>query len=59
MTLYAAYFTNQPEKFNQVFSAGRLQQLSSWCHFYPQTITDKNIAARRLDVAKTEVMFSI
>ncbi|AUU88519.1 MAG: hydroxyacid dehydrogenase [Enterobacteriaceae bacterium] len=58
MTLYAACFTNQPEKFNQVFSAGRLQQLSNWCQFYPQTITEQNISARLPELAKTEVIFS-
>ena len=58
MTLYAACFTNQPEKFNQVFSAGRLQQLSNWCQFYPQPITEQNISARIPELAKTEVIFS-
>jgi len=58
MKYSAACFTNQPEKFNQVFSAGRLHTLSSHCDFHPLTITAENIDAQLSHLKSVEVIFS-
>lgn len=58
MKYSAACFTNQPEKFNQIFSSGRWQTLSAHCDFHPLTITQENIDTQLSQLKNIEIIFS-
>ncbi|MCW8114170.1 hydroxyacid dehydrogenase [Yersinia intermedia] len=58
MTCYAACFSDQPERFRQVFARGRWQQLSSLCQLHPRIVTQKTLAEELPLLSRVEVIFS-
>ncbi|WP_410015531.1 hydroxyacid dehydrogenase [Sodalis sp. C49] len=58
MLCHAACFSNQPEKFLQVFSRGRWQRLSALCRLYPRIVTQDMLAQELPKLAQVEVIFS-
>ncbi|NDL62124.1 hydroxyacid dehydrogenase [Acerihabitans arboris] len=58
MLCRAACFSNQPEKFQQVFSRGRWQRLSALCQLHPRIVTQDMLAHELPKLAQVEVIFS-
>lgn len=58
MTCYAACFSSQPEKFRQVFSRGRWQQLNAMCQLYPHIVTPAMLETELPALSQVEVIFS-
>ncbi|WP_213989237.1 hydroxyacid dehydrogenase [Sodalis sp. dw_96] len=56
--VYAACFSNQPEKFHRVFSRGRWQQLSALCQLHPRIVTQEMLAQELPLLSQVEVIFS-
>lgn len=58
MNWYAAVFSQQPEKFSQVYSSSILKKISDSCNLCPQLITSDNFGQHREELQHIEVIFS-
>ncbi len=58
MLCRAACFCNQPEKFYQVFSRGRLEQLTTLCQLHPRVVTQDMLAHELPLLSQVDVIFS-
>ncbi|WP_323640912.1 hydroxyacid dehydrogenase [Pectobacterium polonicum] len=58
MSYYAAGFTCQPEKFDQIYTSSVREKLSSLCHLHPNVITPATFEQELPALKNVEVIFS-